>query len=248
MARGIGPPSLLLSTTYLVQGFGRTVITEASRAWRALIDSSAVTTSPDTDPSRTPAPVFVDPSGRRAHRARRWALVLALPAAAYALALGSSVLGGPSLPSALLPPAVPDAAPAHTDTPASEHGGKAGGDDRDGTPAGDSPDQSTPGGTDDPGSTDDPGTPGDNPDDPATPAPTEQVTAPAPTPTTPAPTTPAPTTPAPTTPTPATPTPTSPGKSEAAQDAHKKTDEEKAANGNGGSSSTAPGQTRASTS
>ncbi|MGH1565025.1 hypothetical protein [Mumia sp. DW29H23] len=182
----------------------------------------------DTAPTRISDPVFVDASGRRAHKARRWALVLALPAAAYVVALGSSVLGGPSLPSALLPPAVPDAA-----APAQDNG----------------PRPSTAGSSDptvDPAAADDAGTDstergadgadgGDGADDPApgngsddtddtTPSPTEQVTAPAPT--TPAPTTAAPTTPAPTTPS-ATPTqgrPASPGNSDTAQDAHKPTE------------------------
>jgi hypothetical protein len=54
------------------------------------------------DPLATRSPVFVDTTGRRAHRLRRWGLVVAVPAAAYLVAVASSLLGGPSLPSALL--------------------------------------------------------------------------------------------------------------------------------------------------
>ena len=53
-------------------------------------------------PAARRSPVFVDSTGRRAHRLRRWAWVLAALAAAYLVAVASSLLGGPSLPSALL--------------------------------------------------------------------------------------------------------------------------------------------------
>lgn len=54
------------------------------------------------DPSVTGRAVFVDATGRRAHRLHRWGLVVAVAAAAYLIAVASSLLGGPSLPSALL--------------------------------------------------------------------------------------------------------------------------------------------------
>ena len=47
-------------------------------------------------------PVFVDATGRRAYRLRRWRWVVVVPAMAYLVAVASSLLGGPSLPSALL--------------------------------------------------------------------------------------------------------------------------------------------------
>ncbi|KAA1420442.1 hypothetical protein FE697_015870 [Mumia zhuanghuii] len=180
-------------------------------------------------------PVFVDASGRRAGRARRWALIVALPAAAYVIALGSSVLGGPTLPSALLPPTVPEAAqPAQPRSPEPDRGTSAGDGDTDsaapsnGTtnddPASDDPSSSNDDGSNDDGSSDD-----GSDDRPSTPSPTEQVTAPAPT-------TPAPTTSAPS-PTPGR--PTSPGNSDEAQAEHKKPAEER------GSSSTAPGKAKA---
>jgi hypothetical protein len=54
------------------------------------------------DPSATGRAVFVDATGRRAHRLLRWGLVVGASAAAYLVAVASSLLGGPSLPSALL--------------------------------------------------------------------------------------------------------------------------------------------------
>lgn len=53
-------------------------------------------------PGATAPPVFVDATGRRAYRLRRWRWVVVVPAAAYLVAVASSLLGGPSLPSALL--------------------------------------------------------------------------------------------------------------------------------------------------
>ncbi|HKE69461.1 MAG TPA: hypothetical protein VKB55_09420 [Nocardioidaceae bacterium] len=46
--------------------------------------------------------MFVDATGRRAYRLRRWRWVVVVPATAYLVAVASSLLGGPSLPSALL--------------------------------------------------------------------------------------------------------------------------------------------------
>ncbi|UYM03607.1 hypothetical protein [Solicola gregarius] len=48
-------------------------------------------------------PVFVDATGRRAHRARRWGIALVTPAAAYLVAVAISLMGGSSLNSAILP-------------------------------------------------------------------------------------------------------------------------------------------------
>jgi hypothetical protein len=53
--------------------------------------------------SSSEQPVFVDPSGRRAQRARRAVRILAVPAAGYVIALVSSIAGGPSLPAVLIP-------------------------------------------------------------------------------------------------------------------------------------------------
>lgn len=69
---------------------------------------------------RAARPVFLDPSGRRQRRVRRLGCLLAVPAAAYAVLLLSTALGGPSVDSPYLPlPAAGDhragqATPAHT--------------------------------------------------------------------------------------------------------------------------------------
>jgi hypothetical protein len=54
------------------------------------------------DPSATVSPVFVDSTGRRAHRLHRWRWIVVVPAAGYLVAVASSLFGEPSLPSALL--------------------------------------------------------------------------------------------------------------------------------------------------
>ncbi|MFF4651787.1 hypothetical protein [Streptomyces sp. NPDC001380] len=49
------------------------------------------------------APVFVDASGRRRRRVSRLGRLLAVPAAAYVALLASTVLGGPTVDTPLLP-------------------------------------------------------------------------------------------------------------------------------------------------
>ncbi|MGW9070020.1 hypothetical protein ACWGQT_11330 [Streptomyces yangpuensis] len=49
------------------------------------------------------APVFVDGSGRRQRRVRRWGYLLVIPAAAYVILLLSTLMGGPTFRSPLLP-------------------------------------------------------------------------------------------------------------------------------------------------
>jgi hypothetical protein len=56
--------------------------------------------------------VFVDPTGRRRRLARRGALLLAVPLAGYVVLLVSTVLGGPTMHTPLLP--VPDAKPGQS--------------------------------------------------------------------------------------------------------------------------------------
>ncbi|WP_154676185.1 hypothetical protein [Amycolatopsis benzoatilytica] len=69
-------------------------------------------------------PVFVDGSGQRRSRVRRFGWFLAAPALAYLVLLVSTLLGGPGLPRAILP--LPDsalpgnhAAPEQTEAPGS---------------------------------------------------------------------------------------------------------------------------------
>ncbi len=76
-------------------------------------DAGAPGTAPEP-----PAPVFVDTSGRRQRRVRRWGYLLVVPAAAYVVLLISTLLGGPTLQSPFLPSAqaphthAPEGAPA----------------------------------------------------------------------------------------------------------------------------------------
>ncbi|WP_158714896.1 hypothetical protein [Streptomyces erythrochromogenes] len=57
------------------------------------------------DPPLAAAPVFVDTSGRRQRRVRRWGYLLVIPAAAYVTLLLSTLLGGPTFRSPFLPSA-----------------------------------------------------------------------------------------------------------------------------------------------
>ncbi|MEY9964899.1 hypothetical protein ABIA33_002941 [Streptacidiphilus sp. MAP12-16] len=73
------------------------------------------------DPQHASAlsPVFVDSSGRRQRRVRRLGRLLIVPAAAYVALLVSTLLGGPTIQSPLLPlPAPPAAQSAAPGTPA----------------------------------------------------------------------------------------------------------------------------------
>jgi hypothetical protein len=76
------------------------------------------------------SPVFVDASGRRQRRVRRFGWVLVVPAVAYVLLLVSTLLGGPTVRSPLLPapppPAVESVAPVAEpgpESPSPEAGG-----------------------------------------------------------------------------------------------------------------------------
>lgn len=66
-----------------------------------MIDHTLSTDHPPAPP--TPAPVFVDASGRRQRRVRRAGRILAVPAAGYLALLASSALGGPTLDAPFLP-------------------------------------------------------------------------------------------------------------------------------------------------
>ncbi|MGW3044817.1 hypothetical protein ACWC9T_33335 [Kitasatospora sp. NPDC001159] len=78
--------------------------------------AAVVAGPPIEDTGATPAPVFVDSSGRRQRRVRRLGLLLAVPAAGYLTLLVSTVLGGPTVSAPFLPlPQAPVAvAPAPT--------------------------------------------------------------------------------------------------------------------------------------
>ncbi|MFJ3832826.1 hypothetical protein ACIPWI_33465 [Streptomyces sp. NPDC090046] len=69
-------------------------------------------------PAAAEAPVFVDTSGRRQRRVRRWGYLLVVPAVAYVVLLMSTLLGGPTFQS----PFLPSAQAPHTPVP----GGTAG--------------------------------------------------------------------------------------------------------------------------
>ncbi|MFJ6761106.1 hypothetical protein ACIQNK_39650 [Streptomyces sp. NPDC091273] len=69
-------------------------------------------------PAAAEAPVFVDRSGRRQRRVRRWGYLLVVPAVAYVVLLMSTLLGGPTFQS----PFLPSAQAPHTPLP----GGTAG--------------------------------------------------------------------------------------------------------------------------
>ncbi|GLV94393.1 hypothetical protein Slala04_58470 [Streptomyces lavendulae subsp. lavendulae] len=64
------------------------------------------------DPPHAEAPVFVDSSGRRQRRVRRWGRLLVIPAAAYVILLLSTLMGGPTFPSPFLPSAQAPQPPA----------------------------------------------------------------------------------------------------------------------------------------
>lgn len=61
-------------------------------------------------------PVFVDPTGRRSRTLRRAGVLVVAPTSAYLLLMVSSVLGGPTIDTPLLPPAAADRAPAGAST------------------------------------------------------------------------------------------------------------------------------------
>ncbi|MET9854910.1 hypothetical protein ABZY57_18435, partial [Streptomyces sp. NPDC006450] len=62
-------------------------------------------------PASDPSPVFVDSSGRRQRRVRRLGWLLVVPAVGYVVLLLSSLFGGPTLSSPLLPLPHPSQAP-----------------------------------------------------------------------------------------------------------------------------------------
>lgn len=78
-----------------------------------------------------PAPVFVDSSGRRQRRVRRFGRLLVVPAVGYVILLVSTLLGGPTVqspflpsaqaphPSVSSPPAAPTTAPPTVEAQAS---------------------------------------------------------------------------------------------------------------------------------
>ncbi|WP_438490278.1 hypothetical protein [Streptomyces sp. S186] len=68
--------------------------------------------SPHASGGEAVQPVFVDASGRRRRRVRRAARLLALPAGGYAALLVSTVLSGPALTTASVPPTGPAPRPS----------------------------------------------------------------------------------------------------------------------------------------
>nr|WSX49377.1 hypothetical protein OG409_10680 [Streptomyces sp. NBC_00974] len=87
-------------------------------------------TSPRHAPE--PSPVFVDASGRRQRRVRRTGRLLVIPAAAYVVLLISTLMGGPTVRSPLLPAAPaphtpePEASSAATSSPGPSRRSSAG--------------------------------------------------------------------------------------------------------------------------
>ncbi|CAG7646105.1 hypothetical protein [Actinacidiphila bryophytorum] len=69
------------------------------------------------DPATAARPVFVDPSGRRQRRVRRFGRLLVIPAAGYVALLLSAALGGPSVDSPYLPLPAGDADGAGSASP-----------------------------------------------------------------------------------------------------------------------------------
>ncbi|MGW7436548.1 hypothetical protein [Streptomyces sp. NPDC054849] len=74
-------------------------------------------------PAAAASPVFVDTSGRRQRRVRRWGYMLVVPAVAYVVLLISTVLGGPTIQS----PFLPSAQAPHPPEPQSTAGTRTGG-------------------------------------------------------------------------------------------------------------------------
>ncbi|MFF3600264.1 RodZ family helix-turn-helix domain-containing protein [Kitasatospora indigofera] len=64
--------------------------------------------------SAEPAPVFVDASGRRQRRVRRFGRLLVVPAVGYVILLVSTLLGGPTVQSPFLPSAQAPRPPVST--------------------------------------------------------------------------------------------------------------------------------------
>ncbi|MFF2149425.1 hypothetical protein, partial [Kitasatospora sp. NPDC058190] len=83
------------------------------------VELAPVAPAVDPQPEASPAPVFVDASGRRQRRIRRLGVVLAVPAGGYLALLVSTLLGGPTVnaPFLPLPQAPAPSAPASADTP-----------------------------------------------------------------------------------------------------------------------------------
>ncbi|MEV5969466.1 hypothetical protein [Streptomyces sp. NPDC051921] len=110
-----------------------------------VVDAAAPAPHPPAPSVPEASPVFVDTSGRRQRRVRRWGYLLLVPAVGYVALLISALLGGPTVQA----PFLPSAQAPHTPTPAPSTGGGNGGP----TPAaGDTADRpdtaSTPGGSD----------------------------------------------------------------------------------------------------
>ncbi|MFI8106048.1 hypothetical protein [Streptomyces sp. NPDC086023] len=70
-------------------------------------DAGAHEAVPDPASAGIPeaGPVFVDSSGRRQRRVRRWGYLLVVPALAYVALLVSTLLGGPTIEAPFLPSA-----------------------------------------------------------------------------------------------------------------------------------------------
>ncbi|MFI8826533.1 hypothetical protein [Streptomyces sp. NPDC053431] len=66
-----------------------------------------------------PSPVFVDTSGRRQRRLRRWGYLLVVPAVGYVALLVSALLGGPTVQAPFLPSARAPQTPAPGPAPTS---------------------------------------------------------------------------------------------------------------------------------
>jgi hypothetical protein len=77
----------------------------------------------DSQLAPSPSPVFVDSSGRRQRRVRRLGRLLVVPAAVYVALLVSTLLGGPTVDSPLLP--LPASPAARSHAPGTPPGGGA---------------------------------------------------------------------------------------------------------------------------
>ncbi|MFD0265286.1 hypothetical protein ACFVGY_01635 [Streptomyces sp. NPDC127106] len=86
------------------------------------VDARAEVTALPAAATQEERPVFVDSSGRRQLRVRRVGYVLVVPAAAYVVLLVSTLLGGPTIESPLLPSAQAPHSPAPGDPTAGTPG------------------------------------------------------------------------------------------------------------------------------
>ncbi len=67
------------------------------------LDAGGTAQAASAPPAPEAGPVFVDTSGRRQRRVRRWGCLLVVPAVGYIVLLVSTLLGGPTVESPLLP-------------------------------------------------------------------------------------------------------------------------------------------------